>query len=237
MYISVTHVHPVSHLNNKRHPCYSFTLLLACAFFSPYFLLHSFINSFILVINLIIWFGICAGHLLCLFCWPFVLLSFSTRLSLWVGLDMASYWLSGFYGLEESDLDKVFRLPTTTFIGGNESALPLREIIRRLEVSEDRTEPKLNDWNNVMLDATGMNGLCTGSLNECCVSQMAYCQHIGVEFMFINDLDQCQWIRQKIEKPGVMQFSLEEKRTLLARMVRSTRYTHFYSKWMHLSKK
>lgn len=52
---------------------------------------------------------------------------------------------------------------------------------------------------------------------------MAYCQHIGVEFMFINDLDQCQWIREKFEKPGVMQFTLEEKRTLLARMVRSTR--------------
>lgn len=52
---------------------------------------------------------------------------------------------------------------------------------------------------------------------------MAYCQHIGVEFMFINDLDQCQWIRQKFETPGVMQFTLEEKRTLLARMVRSTR--------------
>uniref|UniRef100_A0A672RFB2 2-oxoglutarate dehydrogenase complex component E1 n=1 Tax=Sinocyclocheilus grahami TaxID=75366 RepID=A0A672RFB2_SINGR len=100
----------------------------------------------------------------------------------------------GFYGLEESDLDKVFRLPTTTFIGGNESALPLREIIRRLE--------------------------------------MAYCQHIGVEFMFINDLDQCQWIRQKFEKPGVMQFSLEEKRTLLARMVRSTRFEEFLQrKW------
>lgn len=52
---------------------------------------------------------------------------------------------------------------------------------------------------------------------------MAYCQHIGVEFMFINDLEQCQWIRQKFETPGVMQFTLEEKRTLLARMVRSTR--------------
>ncbi|TRY96861.1 hypothetical protein DNTS_015418 [Danionella cerebrum] len=100
----------------------------------------------------------------------------------------------GFYGLEESDLDKVFRLPTTTFIGGEESALPLREIIRRLE--------------------------------------MAYCQHIGVEFMFINDLDQCQWIRQKFERPGVMQFSLEEKRTLLARMVRSTRFEEFLQrKW------
>ncbi|NXE29579.1 ODO1 protein, partial [Ardeotis kori] len=100
----------------------------------------------------------------------------------------------GFYGLDESDLDKVFRLPTTTFIGGNESALPLREIIRRLE--------------------------------------MAYCQHIGVEFMFINDLEQCQWIRQKFETPGIMQFNNEEKRTLLARLVRSTRFEEFLQrKW------
>lgn len=43
----------------------------------------------------------------------------------------------GFYGLNESDLDKVFRLPTTTFIGGSETALPLKEIIRRLEVNEE----------------------------------------------------------------------------------------------------
>ncbi|XP_042200466.1 2-oxoglutarate dehydrogenase, mitochondrial isoform X2 [Callorhinchus milii] len=102
--------------------------------------------------------------------------------------------VGGFYGLHESDLDKVFHLPTTTFIGGNESALALREIIRRLE--------------------------------------MAYCQHIGVEFMFINDLEQCQWIRQKFETPGVMQFTNEEKRTLLARLVRSTRFEEFLQrKW------
>ncbi|KAK1892247.1 2-oxoglutarate dehydrogenase mitochondrial [Dissostichus eleginoides] len=75
---------------------------------------------------------------------------------------------------------------------GSETALPLKEIIRRLE--------------------------------------MAYCQHIGVEFMFINDLEQCQWIRQKFEVPGVMQFDLEEKRTLLARMVRSTRFEEFLQK-------
>lgn len=41
---------------------------------------------------------------------------------------------TGFNGLNESHLDKVFRLPKTTYIGGGESALPLREIIRRLEV-------------------------------------------------------------------------------------------------------
>ncbi|XP_054916621.1 2-oxoglutarate dehydrogenase complex component E1 isoform X1 [Poeciliopsis prolifica] len=100
----------------------------------------------------------------------------------------------GSYGLTEGDLDKVFRLPASTFIGGNDNALPLREIIRRLE--------------------------------------MAYCQHIGVEFMFINDVEQCQWIRQKFETPGIMQFSSEEKRTLLGRMIRSTRFEEFLQrKW------
>lgn len=40
----------------------------------------------------------------------------------------------GFYGLNESDLDRTFQLPPTTFIGGGNSTLPLREIIHRLEV-------------------------------------------------------------------------------------------------------
>lgn len=65
-------------------------------------------------------------------------------------------------------------------------------------------------------------GLWSGGRARLC-AQMAYCQHIGVEFMFINDLEQCQWIRRKFETPGVMQFTNEEKRTLLARLVRSTR--------------
>nr|KAF6294166.1 oxoglutarate dehydrogenase L [Pipistrellus kuhlii] len=90
-----------------------------------------------------------------------------------------------FYDLREADLDKEFQLPTTTFIGGSEHTLSLREIIQRLEST--------------------------------------YCQHIGLEFMFINDVEQCQWIRQRFETPGVMQFSSEEKRRLLARLVRSMR--------------
>ncbi|PKU34619.1 hypothetical protein llap_15077 [Limosa lapponica baueri] len=59
-----------------------------------------------------------------------------------------------------------------------------------------------------------------------------YCQHIGLEFMFINDVEQCQWIRQKFETPGVMKFTNEEKRTLLARLVRSMRFEDFLArKW------
>uniref|UniRef100_A0A8B9LDW1 2-oxoglutarate dehydrogenase-like, mitochondrial n=1 Tax=Astyanax mexicanus TaxID=7994 RepID=A0A8B9LDW1_ASTMX len=100
----------------------------------------------------------------------------------------------GFYGLDESDLDKTFQLPSTTFIGGQQTTLPLREIIRRLETS--------------------------------------YCGHIGVEFMFINNVEQCQWIRQKFESPGIMKFTEKEKRTLLARLVRSTRFEDFLArKW------
>ncbi|TNN80945.1 2-oxoglutarate dehydrogenase, mitochondrial [Liparis tanakae] len=98
----------------------------------------------------------------------------------------------GFYGLAESDLERSFQLPVTTFIGGADHTLPLKEIIQRLETS--------------------------------------YCGHIGVEFMFINNMDQCQWIRQKFESPGIMRFTNAEKRTLLARLIRSTRFEDFLAK-------
>lgn len=42
--------------------------------------------------------------------------------------------VAGFHGLSESDLDRSFQLPPTTFIGGGDTTLPLREIIHRLEV-------------------------------------------------------------------------------------------------------
>lgn len=36
--------------------------------------------------------------------------------------------------IDEQDLDRQFRLPHTTYIGGDKAELPLREIIKRLEV-------------------------------------------------------------------------------------------------------
>lgn len=81
-------------------------------------------------------------------------------------------------------MDRVFKLPSTTFIGGKEKALPLREILRRLELT--------------------------------------YCRHIGVEFMFINSLEQCNWIRQRLETPGVTELSVDQKRLILARLTRAT---------------
>lgn len=80
-------------------------------------------------------------------------------------------------------MDRVFKLPNTTFIGGSEKTLSLREILKRLEET--------------------------------------YCRHIGVEYMFINSLEQCNWIRQRLETPGVCKFNKEEKRLLLARLTRA----------------
>lgn len=82
-------------------------------------------------------------------------------------------------------MDRVFKLPSTTFIGGKDKSLTLREILNRLE--------------------------------------NAYCKHIGVEYMFINSLEQCNWIRQRLEVPGVMQLTEEQKRLLLARLTRATK--------------
>ena len=90
------------------------------------------------------------------------------------------------------DMETVFQLPKTTFIGGKETALPLKEIINRLE--------------NV------------------------YCRSIGAEYMHINNLDQINWIRQRLESPGAMELNNTEKRLLLARISRSVGFEGFLAK-------
>ncbi|XP_015043884.1 2-oxoglutarate dehydrogenase-like, mitochondrial isoform X3 [Drosophila pseudoobscura] len=96
------------------------------------------------------------------------------------------------FSFGEQDMERQFKLPSTTFIGGDEASLPLKEILNRLE--------------NV------------------------YCNKIGVEFMFINSLEQCNWIRKHFETPGVLNFSPEEKRLILARLTRATGFEAFLAK-------
>ncbi|XP_062128244.1 2-oxoglutarate dehydrogenase-like, mitochondrial isoform X2 [Drosophila sulfurigaster albostrigata] len=96
------------------------------------------------------------------------------------------------FSFGEQDMERQFKLPSTTFIGGDEASLPLKEILNRLE--------------NV------------------------YCNKIGVEFMFINSLEQCNWIRKRFETPGVLNFSPEEKRLILARLTRATGFEAFLAK-------
>ncbi|XP_013188254.1 2-oxoglutarate dehydrogenase complex component E1 isoform X2 [Amyelois transitella] len=97
-----------------------------------------------------------------------------------------------YFNFDEADMDRVFKLPSTTFIGEKEKALPLREILSRLEA--------------------------------------AYCNNIGIEFMFINSLEQCNWIRQRMEPPNVTKMSPDQKRLILARLTRSAGFENFLAK-------
>ncbi|XP_060560262.1 2-oxoglutarate dehydrogenase complex component E1-like isoform X5 [Ruditapes philippinarum] len=110
-------------------------------------------------------------------------------------LILESYSLGGHgHVIDNTDLNRVFRLPETTYIGGKEQSLPLKEIINRLKT--------------------------------------IYCDHIGIEFMFINNREQTDWIKQKFETPGVLEFNDEEKRLMLARVIRSQRFEEFLArKW------
>ncbi|CAG9826257.1 unnamed protein product [Diabrotica balteata] len=96
------------------------------------------------------------------------------------------------YKINESDLDKLYRVPLTTRIAETGSQLPLREILARLE--------------------------------------KAYCQQIGVEYMYIPSVEQCDWIREQFEPPGSTDISEKKKRLLLIRLARTHLFEHFCSK-------
>lgn len=97
-----------------------------------------------------------------------------------------------FYNFSESDMSREFKLPKTTFIGGKEEKLTLREILERL--------------NNV------------------------YSRSIGLEYMYINNFDKCNWIRQQFETPETGVLSAEEKKRTLKRLIRATRFEEFLAK-------
>jgi 2-oxoglutarate dehydrogenase E1 component len=48
--------------------------------------------------------------------------------------------------------------------------------------------------------------------------------------MFINNLEQCDWLKKRFEMPGVMELTNEEKRTLVKRLIRSTNFEQFLAK-------
>jgi len=48
--------------------------------------------------------------------------------------------------------------------------------------------------------------------------------------MFINNLEQCDWLKKRFEMPHVMEMSRDEKRTLMKRLIRSTNFEQFLAK-------
>jgi len=97
-----------------------------------------------------------------------------------------------YYKFSDQDMGRIFKLPLTTFIGGDQQSLTLKEILENLNNS--------------------------------------YCRSIGLEYMFINNLEKCNWIRQKFETPGCGVLSREDKQRTLKRLIRATRFEEFLAK-------
>lgn len=45
---------------------------------------------------------------------------------------------------------------------------------------------------------------------------------MGIEYMYIFDLNKRDWIRKKIELPGVMNMDKDKKQLILHRLIRAT---------------
>lgn len=96
------------------------------------------------------------------------------------------------FNFNEADMSRKFKLPPTTFIGGQESQLELRQIVDRLK--------------------------------------QVYCNKIGLEYMYINSLEKCDWIRERFETPGIMNIPAEEQQNALKRLIRAHKFEEFLAK-------
>ena len=207
----------------------------------------------------------------------------------------------------DSDMDKIFQLPSTTFIGDkqHETALPLKEIVRRLEKTycgsigveymfiNSRAKCNYSGCGLVIMGAAWfgkvmkpyqcvkgvfgisvymygicmvyvygiwymygiciwymygiciwyMYGICIWYMYGICIWYMYmvyvwYMYGICIWYMYMVYVYgicmvylQCiwylgDWIRQRFEAPGCFSMSSDQKRTLLARLVRSTRFVN-----------
>ncbi|VDK59008.1 unnamed protein product [Anisakis simplex] len=57
-----------------------------------------------------------------------------------------------------------------------------------------------------------------------------YCTHTGVEYMHLTNYEQLDWVRRKFEVPRASELNHEQKKTLLKRLIRSTKFEEFLAK-------
>eukprot|EP01116_Phalansterium_solitarium_P002819 TRINITY_DN130_c0_g1_i1.p1 TRINITY_DN130_c0_g1~~TRINITY_DN130_c0_g1_i1.p1 ORF type:complete len:1005 (+),score=403.86 TRINITY_DN130_c0_g1_i1:51-3065(+) len=57
--------------------------------------------------------------------------------------------------------------------------------------------------------------------------QETYCGSIGVEYMHIQDRDECNWIRERIETPVQFKYTVDEKRRIFERLTWAADFEQF----------
>ncbi|KIY43218.1 2-oxoglutarate dehydrogenase, E1 component [Fistulina hepatica ATCC 64428] len=54
-----------------------------------------------------------------------------------------------------------------------------------------------------------------------------YCGHVGIQYVHISDREQCDWIRERVEVPKPWNYTVDEKRMILDRIIWSESFEKF----------
>lgn len=71
----------------------------------------------------------------------------------------------------------------------------------------------------------GVTKLTIGEVIEACKS--IYCGSVGLQYVHIPDREKCDWLRERMETPNPFTYSVEEKRTILDRLIWSDSFERF----------
>lgn len=61
-----------------------------------------------------------------------------------------------------------------------------------------------------------------------------YCQTIGLEYMYINSYEKCNWIRQRFEDPARKKLDIKDVERAVKRLIRASKYKRNGSIFDHL---
>ncbi|MCO5554315.1 hypothetical protein L7F22_007844 [Adiantum nelumboides] len=73
----------------------------------------------------------------------------------------------------------------------------------------------------------GVQKMTIGEIIDAC--KRMYCEAIGIQYVHIPDREKCDWLRERIEMPEPFKYSIEEKRTILDRLIWSDSFERFIS--------
>ncbi|KDQ11098.1 hypothetical protein BOTBODRAFT_35635 [Botryobasidium botryosum FD-172 SS1] len=71
----------------------------------------------------------------------------------------------------------------------------------------------------------GKSKMTLGEIVETC--EKIYCGAVGIQYVHIPDKDQCDWIRERVETPRPWNYTIEEKRMILDRLMWSESFEKF----------
>lgn len=62
-----------------------------------------------------------------------------------------------------------------------------------------------------------------------------YCQTIGLEYMYINSYEKCNWIRQRFEDPAQKKLDIKDIERSIKRLIRASKYKRECSTSSHFT--